>query len=281
MELLSMIRPAFYLTAAVAAFAVASVAPRPTPARAQAQPAAADRSPHELRQENERLRERIAQLEAEVAESRRRIARLEEALREQQAAPGQRPDAPAGSDPTAPQTGDGDGAGLPDDPFAAPDAMLAALRREYDAALGGLPRATEPEVQALIREARRWVRQVTLERRRPINWTVRVIALGDARGARAGEAVVEVVEPATGKAIGSPFALKLDSRTLMRVRDAELPSLWSFEGVFAAAPIVDETRAEAGLFNVPQLVGPFVAFGYELSVRTALPAQSGDMPAER
>jgi hypothetical protein len=145
---------------------------------------------------------------------------------------------------------------------------------------------TEAQTQQLIREARRWVRQVSLDKRRPIEWTVRVLAVAPPRSAgsaelrSSGEAVVEVINDKTGEPIGSPFTLALESREVTRLRESQAPSLWRFGGVFAATPAVDESRAEPGLFNVPKLVGPFVAFGYELSIRSMRPIAPPPAPAK-
>lgn len=246
-------------------------------------------SPHELRQENERLRDRVTELEAELADARKRIAKLEESARATPSRPDPQPtqpSPPAASTPAAPTD---ELSGLPDDPFASPDAMLLALRTQYHQALGDMPRETDAQAQQLIRDARRWARQVGLEKRKPIEWTVRVLAVAPSRAPGvtnlrdSGEAVIEVIDPATGLAIGSPFTISLESREIARLRDVPVPSKWIFGGVFAATPSVDESRAEPGLFNVPKLIGPFVAFGYELSVRSMrpLPQEQGSTPTQK
>lgn len=254
--------------------------------------AQAEQSLNEVKQENNRLREQVADLDARLAEAQRRISRLEETIRalrrqlagselqratspaEDPASPG----APAESDPESEPSQP-----LSADAFAAPDAMHAALVRDYAQAFDGKPRQTAREADRYVQDVRRWARQAGLERRKQVDWVVRVLNITPASG-RETEFVLEVIDPQSNLAIGSPFKIAFGGPIASRLQARPDQDLWLISGVFAAAPAVNPARAEPGLFNVPRFIGPYAEFGFSFSpksIRPLNPDEQVSAPEER
>lgn len=285
-------RPALLTALVLVLAAVLALAPRQSAAEAEppAPASSADKSVNELRQENQRLREKVAELDAQLAEARRRIARLEETIRTLRAQP-QQPDAAAGASPApaAPAQPAASAEPLPDDPYAAPDALYAALKKDFESTVGALPRTTDQETDRYVREARRWVRQMAQRQRRVVDWQVRVLDPSARRSGEpapaiapsAGDATVVIVNPSTGATIGDPFRVALTARDMGRVEEGCKSGIWTLSGVFAASPTVDyPPPSQPVIFNAPRMIGPFVEFGYELNVRAIAPYVPTGEPAK-
>ncbi len=266
----------------------------PAHALAQANPEPpADRSPADLRAENDRLRERLAELETELAESRRRIARLEDLVRSLRrelaeadvadraadgpAGPTPAPESQAGGesrleDPTADSA-----APIPDDPYAAPDALQRRLTLELANEFAAAPPTEQRDLNRYLADLRRWARIASQTYRAPVDWLVQIVDRPSPTEPPAPPpppiAIVQIIEQETGRTIGEPFPLTLGPRELARLNENREQEAWILSGVIAAAPVVNPERRDQGLFNTPPLLGPYVEFGYDFSVRALRPAE--------
>lgn len=241
----------------------------------------------ELRQENERLREQVAELDARLAEARRRIARLEEIIRELRRQMDEL-DAP---DPI-PSPGDErvieaepemqeriaeEKIVIPDDPLAAPDALLAALEKEYEDVLAHLPDNTEREAQQFLIEARRWARQASFRHRGQVEWMVRILDAAPTDG-RDTEFTIQVIDGETGTEWGRPFRILIGGRDAGRLQADPARSMWMMGGVFAAQPVVNPDRRAPAIFDATQLIGPYIEFHYSFTIKSLRPLDREEIP---
>ncbi len=223
-------------------------------------------SANELRQENERLRARVAELDSQLQRATRRISRLETEIRKlRQSRPGA--EAPEGT----PRDGNDPGevsADLPEDPFSAPDSMYQALHKEYEQELGAEPRETAAEIGRFKRKAQGWARKAALRHRKPVQWLLRVIDMQPGEGRQELVVTLAVLNQQTRQPIGVPFDLTVNRRETARFEDAGKNALVEIAGVFAAKPRYDAEAEASGVFNVPRLVGPYVVFDFDLSINS-------------
>ena len=230
-----------------------------------ASPAEFRRELEQLRAENDALRRQNEVLLARVADLERRLG---EALAAQPPATGASPPPPP---PPGPPAGVPDRPAetptdtLPDDPLAAPDAMLAHLRRAYREAFGHLPRTTARQRQEYAERVRRWITDVSNEARGTPTWLVRLSRPQQVAGRRF-EAMMVVLDRRTLAPIGQPFLVDVPAGVVDRLNDARFDA-WDLTVLFAAAPTFDPERAEPGPLDHPRFVGPYAEFGYALDWR--------------
>ncbi len=250
--------------------------------------ALAQASPAEQRRDNQRLAERVRELEAELAESRRQLEALRNELdalrRTAPRPPGARP---AGGPATAPAPAPGPASTATPDPtadvadpadrFSGPAAMQAWLARDYSEKLAGLPRATDDERRRYIEEVRRWVTLAALERR-PVEWTVRLLSRSGPAG-REIDAQFVIIDPASGEPVSAPLTLTLGGREARRILDAPLGSPWVLRGVFGADPHFDPDRTDQTPASHPDAIGPWARFGWSFAVSDLRPAPPAPAPA--
>lgn len=242
------------------------------------------------------MRQRIADLEDEVATLRQRLADLQAerdtiafelrqlrdaVVPDRQGAPGSQPgegvqpdQGPAGRSTAAGRGWSEDrSAGLPvsalsQEPLASPDAMFIALLLDYrervldESAAGGQP--TEEAVEA-------WVQSAIERFEGPAAWTVRIDGLawadedGDPDARRVPlRARAVVLDPATAMPISRPSTLEIPRRFASRFPESLAPgeSLYADLRVkVAAAPIFQPGRDVEGPFNYPPFLGPYAGFG--------------------
>ncbi len=250
-------------------------------------------SPSELRRENDLLRERLHALEAAITQMQVEIARLTKLVETQNelliatraelesersrrmAAERNGGSAPVMEQPPPqhlePESTPAPEIDLSQHPFAAPDALFEALQREYVATMGALPYETPEEREAYLREVRRWINQIKLHRRSAVEWLVELKSMNPL-DAQLVDCEFQALWPKTGEPIGEPFMLELAGRDALRVLEDTAPSRWVISATFSAAPVLNESRLDRGVFNTPRFVGPFVEFDYELTVRSIRPA---------
>jgi len=283
------------LTCVMAAVACAAVMRLPvvdTPAMAQPEQA----SPADLRRENDQLRERVAAMQAQLAERNRRIKQLEDevkALKEQaKAAPGTpetapggtpaRPTPPAGTPAPRPTTPPppaptGPTAPLPAEALASPESMFAALTKDYDEATKSMTLETDDDRKRFIREASKWARGIERKHRGMVEWIIEVVSATDAGGRTTVE--YRVVDPDSRLPYGTlAQTMVLPSRTGKPLADRKDQKFWKLTGTFGAKPTINADRESSGFFDVPKLIGPFAEFGYDLSVTTLTPAPAAATP---
>ncbi len=250
------------------------------PARAQS-----DQSVLELRQENARLRDRIAQLEAQLAQSNRQVESLkaQNTALQRRLTPGGGGGSGPPTTPTPAPSNEPDLSNLPDDPFAAPDAMLRELRSKYVENFGDAPLSTPEEREKRIQDARPWTRRMSTELRRAVEWLVTVVPDSEGRWSQPGFGrdtvfLLQVLDSASGGGapIGRPFPISVSGRDAGRLQANPDGTRWIVSGVFSATPNVNPERETPGLFETPALVGPFVEFQHSLAVRGLRPADERD-----
>ncbi len=241
--------------------------------------APAQTSDAQLRKENERLREESHRLQVQLDDLRERVEALEsqiEALRQAIAAVQQGEAQAEGAAEAAAAP-----APLPDDPFAAPDALFSHVRGAYEEAFTDMPHETASEVERYQRRIDRWVDQVNRDLTSDVRWVVRILEVDADEGNQATAAMTMVVEdPETGARIGGPFTAAVRQRTLRTGMPTPPTELAVLEAVLSAELTYDADRETQGMFNSPPFIGPYAAFGYELSVRSLSPYEPQSQAVE-
>lgn len=159
---------------------------------------------------------------------------------------------------------------LPSDPMASQDAMTAVMQARYAKQFGEPAANSEAGRRERQRDLERWVRDTNRDLRGKTRWVVRlekvveVPAAPDAgpRGEGASFlATYTVLDALTRRAIGTPQTHKVPG--FLGKKLAEVPAGTLAEvGVFIAAEMVySPDRAEAGIFGLPVMVGPYVEHG--------------------
>lgn len=272
--------------------------------------AATPQSDSELRQQNQRLEQRVRQLEAELAAALERIRQLESAAKTSPAADPTAPaspPAPADASPdrmplptdgTAPAPTDAPAdapATTPAQPASTPSAaanpfentvtVLEAIRARFKADFAGRP-APQAGVQddRLVRlwmtEAERWANSINREFRRPIHWNVRV--LGAETSGRSWRMQVISVDPATRGDIGHPFEIQLQqTQATSYERSIRLGTAgedFTLRGTYIPQVVLNPTRFDVGLFDNPPFVGTFLEYGFRISVTSFMPVDARRRP---
>jgi len=274
---------------------VAAVGVPVAESKAMAQPDQA--SPADLRRENDQLRERVAAMQAQLAERNRRIKQLEDelkALKEQSKAAPASPDAAPGSTPARPtaptgapvakppaapptQAPTGPIAPLPEEALASPESMFAVLAKDYDEATQSLALGTDDERKRFIREASKWARGVERKHRGMVEWIIEVVSATDSGGRTTVE--YRVVDPDSRLPYSAlTQTMVLPSRTGKVLADRKDQKFWKLTGTFGAKPTINADRESSGFFDVPKLIGPFAEFGFDLTVTTLTPAPAAAAP---
>lgn len=242
-------------------------------AAAVAQP---EKSPADLRTEIDILRQRIAQLEAQLTEAQRRAESLYEENQSLKKQLAERPTkGPEGEDAAdqpleIPIDRPLELEPLPEDWRSSPDALLAALTKSHDALLGEEPRQTRAQQQRYLSILSKWLRDAERDYRADVRWAVRITRVLE-RPTGEGDVLMQVVNPETGHAWGEPFTV-----TVKRVHREYLsanPSshYWAIDGTLVAEPALNRERETPGFFLHPLLIGPFAEFEYSMIVRDLRP----------
>jgi hypothetical protein len=219
----------------------------------------AQESPSQLQRENERLRDENTKLQRELEEALARVAALEAEVRrlEQQLAAAEE------ATPAAPPPP------LPEDPFAAPDAMFAHVRERYEEAFRDYPNEAEQDRNRYQRDVQRWSQQINRDLVADVEWLIRLDALTQ-RDGRTYLMRYWVIDPTTKKEIGARYSTSLTER------EAKLFTRWGEGDMlligarFGAELDFDSKRAEPSMFDYPRFVGPYATFGYELVFRKVI-----------
>lgn len=244
--------------------ALAMPAPPATAQEARA-PAQAQPSPEEIR-----LRREVADLRDQLARAEERIRRLEEErtllLGELRQLREQRVGRAGGDAADEPRPTREPRAEVPQDPYAAPAALLRALRERYEQEFASVPHDTQPAIEAYRRDVQKWIEQVRREMRSRTTWLVR---FGDLRQEGRDRLVTaQVIDEQSGLPIGEPFTTSIDSSTAMKLeRGMERFDRWKATVILAADPKFNPERADPGVFEHPPFVGRYVDFGISIDWR--------------
>lgn len=228
-----------------------------------------ERSPNDLRVENDRLKERIEELEGRLDAAQQRIDSLErtiQRLREQLRDRGPSPtdDTPADDEPSEPER---ETAPTPEDPFASPASMIVSLRDAYQEQFGARTIGDGRDREAYIRDVRGWARDAARDARGPITWPVRIVSIAEDQR---GPAVftLEIIDESSGLPIGEPFELEVIGRNAVRLRDGA-NELWMMEGILQTEIEVDGQTPTPEVADDPsRFIGPFAIFTFDVAVRS-------------
>jgi hypothetical protein len=232
---------------------------------------AAGQSDADIRRENQRLKTQVADLQAELGAANTRIKELEAQVQQltqalRQAQQGLQPAVPM---PPERVTID---ESVPD---ASPRALLNAMRTSYEEVAKDLDIGADDSREriAYLRAAERWTAAANRKFRAPIEWVVQPIEL---RGQTQRGYVIRLiaVDPVTHVQLGAPFDVLVPRNRYRRLADeaerGEL-ELLVLKGVLLPEAILNTTRHEAGPFDNPPLIGPYVQFGFQVEVQTMIP----------
>ncbi len=217
----------------------------------------------DLQRENDQLRQRIARLEAQLREAKKRIKVLEAQLKSGSGE--DKDDKPGGGGSDS--DGEAGFAQTPTDPLACPTSMRAALIANYDEQVfTNLPYENRADKVRYIRGVQQWVRKMGREFSGEVEWTVRLLEVQE-DDSRTVTLRFEVLDPTSGLAYGAPTTASVAKRMVTELIGAPAKSIWLLSGKVNADPQVNPDRAESDAFDVPALIGAFVEDGYELFVK--------------
>jgi cell division protein FtsB len=246
-------------------------------------PPAAAQSTSELRQENQRLRARVTDLERELEQARaendelraeiERLKQLVEELRKGTPdQPSGQPQAPAERKVTIDES----------DPSASPGSLLAALQTSYQENLGEFDmgeQSGDVQRKAFLRHVREWVAGANREFRMPIKWHVRIVEPLAFENNRF-RIELQAVDPKTGVELDDPFDAVLSRREARRLEERfdrySLDDTFMLQGVLEPGVRVNPDRATAGPFNNPPIVGPFAELLMTVDLQSLRPAPEPD-----
>lgn len=242
------------------------------------QPAVSD---SDLRRENDQLKQRVAQLETQLAEAQRRSQTLQteiERLRKLIASGG----GDKSASPTTPGAPEGEAESFepaPEEPLASPASMFNKLVKDYEKDIAPLPRESRQDQQRYLAEARKWAAKAIREVKGKVDWTISNVSVtGEPRGER--DVSFQVVNPANGKPYGPVVSTKMRGDLAQKLANQPPESQWKISGMANAAPKVVPERDKPGAFDKPQsFIGPYVEFAFELNTLTVT-AVGGKAPAK-
>lgn len=241
---------------------------------AHAQP---EQTPAEMRREIDLLRQRVAQLEAQLESAVERADRLESENRElrRQLAAAQETNSREGSGerveslevPIDKPLEKGD---LPEAWESSPESLFAALQASYERAMRGASRESRADEERYLARVGRWVREAEREFRGDVEWTVRVTRVLE-RPDHGGDVMMQVVDPGTGRAWGEAFTMVMPRAYRELLDEAPGRNYWIVSGTLTATPRVNRERDEPGFFLHPLFIGAFAEFDYAFKVRRMIP----------
>lgn len=241
---------------------------------------AQDASPAELRREIEVLRMQ----NAEIATERDQLLEQVSAMREQMIAISDKLDdalaqikdlksqlaarpEPVQQDPepTEPETiaAPPAQAPIPMDHLASPASLLRALSHAYEVRFPNPALETEQDRRRFETRVRKWTQDVAKTMRGQTKWRVLLTDITPRRRGRETQAMMTVLDPASGLAIGSPFLVEVPSRMALKL-GSEKEQVFDLTLMLVPAPIVNPKRIDRGVFEWPPFVGPMVDFAFDM-----------------
>ncbi len=235
----------------------------------------------QLRAENERLKSRVGDLEADLAAARLRIQALEEENDRLRAALLSRPE--SGRDPVPPPAPPAAPEVTIDEsvPTASPRALLQAARASYEKAAEAW--AARPG-GGDVRDIRSWIGRFNRDHRAEVTWRVRI--LDRERRGRDLRLRGQAVDPVSGARLGEPFLVTvprvLERRLELAERQHPGVTTWDITGRLVPQVRFNRNRAERGVFDKPPFLGPYAEFdfAFEASEFIAPPGATGGDPAD-
>jgi cell division protein FtsB len=251
---------------------------------------ASAQSESDLRRQNEQLTSQVQELMAERDATQREIETLKEKIAqlEQQLAAsrrsGGRPQTPPAQTQPEPEKVTVDESV----PTATPRALLKAMQDSYAEATKDMDmgNAGDGRRRAFMKKLESWRAATDRQLRGPITWHVRVIDARpqDVNNDRSPERIVTLVavDPETDVKLGAPFDVEL-SRTLtdrLANYEARDPNgdigVLVLRGTVTPHIRINEERAERGSFDNPPFIGPYAEFLYRVDVKSLMPVADDD-----
>lgn len=217
----------------------------------------------DLAKENEELKAKIAKVEAERDGLAKRVTELRgevDKLRKELA----KVTRGGGGTGSAPSAG-GAGGGAGGDPMASPDALFAALKKEYDEKFGSMPRQSRPDLMRYQREVAVWTRAGQRDHRGAVEWTIRVVDPARANE-KPGVLAFVVVDPVSKAPISGEATVLLPSRWVKEIATVGKDEVLNISATMSAKPIYNAQREEVGATDAPRFIGPFAEFGFDLAI---------------
>lgn len=223
----------------------------------------AGNAPADPADELAKAKARIAELEAEVAALKARLAAS--------------PSAPVPPTPVQPSAPTGEAR------FTSPASIFRTMSDEYTRSLAELLPAPGDSAETAIfrRELERWVASVNRSYRHPVRWSGRLVRLEPK-----GDGMVATMEPidaATGETLGEAYSVPLEARVARRVaaaaRGQPQGETWVLTGTFVPEVRFQPGRMQRGDFDNPPLLGPGAEFLWRLEVGSLVPGRR-EKPAE-
>lgn len=240
----------------------------------------------ELRRENEQLRLRIDELEAQLTRSQEAISELLEqvnaltarvvALQEELQ---QRPAGTPGDQGSPDESGAAEPAQtyatLPEaEPFAAPETMLRSVLESYAEVFGEIetPFESSDARNRYLRDVDAWSKVMRRTLRSQVEWTIEVRSLKkEDREPMFLE--YRVVDAASRLPYSDRyFTLQVPSRFERRIAQESDIRFWQLRGVTSASLNINRDRESVGFFDVRPFIGPFVEFGLDVALSSIVPA---------
>lgn len=252
-------------------------------------------TPAELRRENEALRERVEQLEAELRTATDTIQQMREQMDELSSEleslrlelRRNPPAAGEGAQAASPEPQGPAFAELPEgDQLAAPEAMLAIMIESYEQELAGASYETDADYRRYMSLLSKWSRLVRRELRGQAEWVVEITGVVTDSDRRLVVSY-RVIDPASRLPYGDrEYELELPGGiATRRFRDNPDHDLWLIRGRVLAMPEINPDRETVGFFDIPPFIGSFAEFGFdfrvETFVRVADPEEIAEMRRER
>lgn len=243
---------------------------------AWSQTASAQNREADLARENDRLRAQVSDLEAALDAAMKKIAALEQRMKELQQSPSGSPTPPA--------------AAIAEAPEASPEGMIEKVRAAFaEAEASGdiLPIADARDPKARSRHQRslqKWIAAANRSFKQRISWPV---VVGDMERTSPTTARVQLTpwNPEADASCGEPFSVMVSPRILENVRRAGLRSadkspVFMLAGVLEPQISYNPERVEVGPFDNPRFIAPTVEMRWSVEFKSLGDLKAGKKDAD-
>jgi hypothetical protein len=193
-------------------------------------------SPQELKAENERLKERVAELEEELEKAQRNIQLLSDEIKRLRTRGTSTPaTTKEEKDETTTTEKTKQKIEIADDPFASPRAYVHHLRESYKEEFEDdedFDPGNPSQKELRIVEIRSWISDQRRDFRGPIDWTVK-LDNSEGRGVTGREAIFRFVHEPTGQSLGESFAVRMRRADLRRLAQADPETVYRLRALLS------------------------------------------------
>lgn len=222
-----------------------------------------------LKRELTELRQELAISRARIAELERSLATATERLRDAGLAPAAAEPPVEEAEPAPGDAAEGDA----ERPASSPVALLRALQSEYQLSVAPVGGWTTPRERTVyFRTLEKWLAGVNRKLRAPIDWQVRIDAIG-AVGDKNVEMRMIAIDPKSREPLGEAFDVLVPTAQARRLESGGplLGRTIRLKGTLSPQARFNEQRESVGRFDSPPFIGPFCEFGFAIDNPTALP----------